>query len=39
MEGCGKSDGGDLYVRSGPGTMRMGGEDAERYVTTRFGTK
>ncbi len=28
---------GDLYVRSGPGTVRLGKEDADKYVATRFG--
>ena len=27
---------GDLYVRSGPGTVRLGEKDAEKYVATRF---
>ncbi len=27
---------GDLYVRSGPGTVRLGGKDAKKYVATRF---
>ena len=29
---------GDLYVRSGPGSVRLGDEDARRYVATRFGS-
>ena len=27
---------GDLYVRSGPGTVRLGEKDAKKYVATRF---
>ena len=34
-----KAGGGDLYVRSGPGTVQLGEEDAQRYVATRFGSK
>ena len=34
-----KAANGDLYVRSGPGTVRLGGADVEEYVATRFGAK
>ena len=37
-EGMEKAVGGDLYVRSGPGTVRLAQEDADKYVATRFGT-
>ena len=37
--GVEKSAEGDLYVRSGPGTVRLGEGDAETYVATRFGSK
>ena len=30
---------GDFYVRSGPGTVRLGKRDAEKYVAMRFGSK
>ena len=30
---------GDLYVRSGPGTVRLGEADIEQYVATRFGSQ
>ena len=33
-----KTDGGDLYVRTGPGSVRLGEEDAAKYVATRFGS-
>ena len=29
---------GDFFVRSGPGTVKLGPESAERYVETRFGS-
>ena len=35
-KGLGKSGQGDFFVRSGPGTVRLGREDAEKYITTRF---
>ena len=38
-KGLEKASDGDLYVRSGPGTVRLGEEDAEKYVATRFGSK
>ena len=38
-KGLQKAEGGDLYVRSGPGTVRLGEDDARKYVTTRFGSK
>ena len=34
MEGA---DEGDFFVRSGPGTVKLTPESAERYVETRFG--
>ena len=36
-KGMEKSDSGDLYVRTGPGTVRLGDEDATTYVASRFG--
>ena len=38
-KGMEKSADGDLYVRTGPGTVRLGTEDAEKYAATRFGSK
>ena len=38
-KGLEKGEGGDLYVRSGPGTVRLGDEDVEEYVNARFGSK
>ena len=38
-KGMEKASDGDLYVRSGPGTVRLDEEDAEKYVATRFGSK
>ena len=38
-KGVEKAADGDLYVRSGPGTVRLGDQDAEKYVATRFGAK
>ena len=38
-KGLEKASDGDLYVRSGPGTVRLGEEDAKKYVATRFGSK
>ena len=38
-KGMEKAAGGDLYVRTGPTTVRLGPEDAEEYVATRFGSK
>ena len=35
-KGMEKSAGGDFYVRTGPGTTRLGDEDAEKYVAARF---
>ena len=29
-------EGGDLYVRSGPGSIRLSPEDAAAYIKTRF---
>ena len=36
-KGLEKAGKGDLYVRSGPGTVRLGEADIEQYVATRFG--
>lgn len=36
-KGLEKFEGGDLFVRSGPGTVRLDEQDAQRYVATRFG--
>ena len=38
-KGLEKADGGDFYVRSGPGSVLLGEEDAGKYVATRFGSK
>ncbi|MYN68572.1 MAG: DEAD/DEAH box helicase [Acidobacteria bacterium] len=38
-KGVEKTDGGDLYVRTGPGSVRLGEEDAKKYVATRFPSK
>ena len=38
-KGLEKASKGDLYVRSGPGTVRLGGSDIEQYVATRFGSQ
>ena len=38
-KGLEKAKEGDLYVRSGPGTVRLGEEDAGKYVATRFASK
>ena len=38
-KGLEKASDGDLYVRSGPGTVRLREEDAKKYVATRFGSK
>ena len=35
-KGVEKTDGGDLYVRTGPGSVRLGEGDAKKYVATRF---
>ena len=35
-KGLEKAEPGDFYVRSGPGTVRLGERDAEKYVVTRF---
>ena len=35
-KGLEKASEGDLYVRSGPGSVRLGDEDAKEYVNTRF---
>ncbi len=36
-KGLEKARRGDLYVRSGPGTVRLGETDAGKYVASRFG--
>ena len=38
-KGLEKTGAGDLYVRSGPGTVRLGEGDVEAYITTRFGSR
>ena len=38
-KGMEKAAVGDLYVRTGPSTVRLGAEDAEKYVASRFGSK
>ena len=35
-KGLAKAADGGVYVRSGPGTVRLGEGDAEKYVATRF---
>ncbi|MFQ5698046.1 MAG: helix-turn-helix domain-containing protein, partial [Myxococcota bacterium] len=35
-KGLEKSEQGDFFVRSGPGTVRLGETDADEYVRTRF---
>ena len=37
-KGLEKREGGDFYVRSGPGTIRLAEEEAKQYVATRFGS-
>ena len=37
-KGLEKAEGGDLYVRSGPGSVRLEGDDVAAYVRTRFGS-
>ena len=38
-KGLEKTADGDLYVRTGPGTVRLGDADAGKYVASRFGSK
>ena len=38
-KGMEKAADGDLYVRTGPGTVRLGEEDAAKYVAARFGSQ
>ena len=38
-KGMEKTQDGDFFVRSGPGTVRLPPESAERYVETRFAAK
>ena len=38
-KGLEKAAAGDFYVRSGPGSVPLGEEDAGKYVATRFGSK
>ena len=38
-KGMEKATGGDLYVRTGPGTVRLAAVDAQKYVATRFASK
>jgi len=35
-KGLEKSEQGDFFVRSGPGSVRLGETDVEEYVRTRF---
>ena len=37
-KGLEKAEGGDLFVRSGPGSVRLGPADVGAYIRTRFGT-
>lgn len=32
-----KAPGGDLFVRSGPGSVRLAGDDVDAYIAGRFG--
>ena len=36
-KGLEKAEGGDFYVRNGPGTGRLTEDDARKYVASRFG--
>ena len=38
-KGVEKVPGGDFYVRSGPGTVRLGVEEVAQYVLTRFNSR
>ena len=38
-KGMEKAEDGDLYVRSGPGTVRLAAVDAQQYVASRFNSK
>ena len=38
-KGLEKAAAGDLYVRSGPGTVRLDGADVEQYIKTRFSSQ
>ena len=38
-KGVEAAEGGDFFVRSGPGTVRLSEEDAKEYVRTRFGAQ
>ncbi len=38
-KGLEKTPDGDFFVRSGPGTVKLTPESAERYVETRFGAR
>ena len=38
-KGMEKATDGDLYVRTGPSTVQLGKDDAEKYVATRFNLK
>ena len=37
-KGVESAEGGDFFVRSGPGTVRLSAEDTEEYIRSRFGT-
>ena len=36
-KGAEAAEGGEFFVRSGPGTVKLSEEDAEAYLRTRFG--
>ena len=38
-KGMESAEEGDFFVRSGPGTVKLPPESAERYVETRFGVQ
>ena len=38
-KGLEKTNGGDLHVRTGPASVRLAGEDAAKYVATRFASR
>ena len=37
-KGVESAEGGDFFVRSGPGTVRLSAEDTKEYIRSRFGT-
>ena len=38
-KGVEKAEEGDFFIRSGPGTVRLGEEDAAQYIATRFASQ